>query len=234
MMTSPHFHPQSAPRNPHSRLRSRILHGVFVSLAIALFCARAQADVYRIESANGVTIFTNIPTNQEKKLIREEKLKPVMTGAPSAATAAALPRQPFYLTSAEHRTRYAEHIRAAARASNVEPALIRAVISAESGYNPSARSAAGAVGLMQLMPETARRYGVTNRLDPVQSIQGGTRYLGDLLAMFNNDLHLAVAAYNAGEKAVMNSGNKIPPYRETVDYVPRVMTNYKKYRSSRQ
>jgi soluble lytic murein transglycosylase-like protein len=132
----------------------------------------------------------------------------------------------------EKRSRYARQIQAAAHAAQVDPALIHAVISAESGYNPSARSNAGAVGLMQLMPETAARYSVTNRLDPQQNIQGGTRYLGDLLLLFNNDLRLALAAYNAGENAVVKYGNRIPPYQETAAYVPRVMTYYRKYRTS--
>jgi soluble lytic murein transglycosylase-like protein len=85
---------------------------------------------------------------------------------------------------------------------------------------------------MQLMPETAARYSVTNRLDPEQNIRGGTRYLGDLLLMFNNDLRLALAAYNAGENAVVKYGNRVPPYRETVEYVPRVMAYYWRYRAA--
>ncbi len=126
-------------------------------------------------------------------------------------------------------SRYATHIQAAAQAANVEPALIRAVISAESGYNPSALSRKGALGLMQLMPETAARYGVKDRLDPGQNIHGGTRYLSDLKRMFNNDLRLVIAAYNAGENAVVKYGNRIPPYPETMNYVPRVMKYYRKY-----
>jgi hypothetical protein len=126
---------------------------------------------------------------------------------------------------------YANHIQAAATANNIDAALIRAVISAESGYNPHAVSRAGAVGLMQLMPETASRYNVTNLRDPEQNIHGGARYLRDLLQMFNNDVRLAVAAYNAGEQAVMKYGNQIPPYRETIEYVPRVLKFYAHYRN---
>ena len=116
--------------------------------------------------------------------------------------------------------------------AGISPALIHAVISAESGYNPFARSRKGAAGLMQLMPETAKRYGVKNRLDPAQNISGGARYLRDLIRMFNNDVQLAIAAYNAGENAVVRAGNRIPPYSETMTYVPRVMTYYRKYRAT--
>ena len=126
--------------------------------------------------------------------------------------------------------RYRAHVQAAAAETKVDAALIHAVIAVESGYNPSARSGAGAVGLMQLMPATAKRYGVKNRLDPAQNIQGGARYLRDLKLMFGNNLPLVLAAYNAGENAVMRYGRRIPPYRETVAYVPKVMQQYRKYR----
>jgi Soluble lytic murein transglycosylase and related regulatory proteins (some contain LysM/invasin domains) len=107
--------------------------------------------------------------------------------------------------------------------------LLHAVITAESAYNPSAVSIAGAVGLMQLMPETARRYGVKDRKDPYENIHGGSRYLRDLLAMFKNDLTLALAAYNAGENAVVKYGNRIPPYPETQSYVKKVISYYKEF-----
>ncbi len=125
-------------------------------------------------------------------------------------------------------TRYDTHIQAASNETNVDAALIRAVISVESGYNASARSPKGAMGLMQLMPDTARRYGVKDIRDPAQNIQGGARYLRDLMAMFGNDLKLVLAAYNAGEEAVMKYGRRVPPFAETVAYVPRVLANYKK------
>jgi soluble lytic murein transglycosylase-like protein len=108
-------------------------------------------------------------------------------------------------------SRFSGHILAAAKATKVDAALIRAVISVESGYDPSARSSAGAVGLMQLMPETAKRYGVKDRLDPAQNIQAGARYLRDLKVMFDNNLPLVLAAYNAGEEAVMKHGRRIRP-----------------------
>ena len=126
--------------------------------------------------------------------------------------------------------KYSGQVLAAAQETHVDPALIHAVIAVESGYNPSARSSAGAVGLMQLMPGTAKRYGVKDRLDPAQSIRGGARYLRDLKILFDDDLRLVLAAYNAGEEAVMKYGRRIPPYRETAAYVPKVLSYYRKFR----
>jgi soluble lytic murein transglycosylase-like protein len=129
------------------------------------------------------------------------------------------------------RKKFHDHVVAAARMFQLEPALLHAVISAESGYNPLARSPKGARGLMQLMPDTARRYGVRNPLDPGQNIHGGAAYLRDLLTMFGNDVKLALAAYNAGEGRVIQYGNRIPPYRETTQYVPKVLSYYQRYKS---
>ncbi|MBF0154923.1 MAG: lytic transglycosylase domain-containing protein [Magnetococcales bacterium] len=126
--------------------------------------------------------------------------------------------------------RYGTVIRAAATRYDLDEALVHAVIRAESGYDSDAISPKGAVGLMQLMPETASRYGVRNRRDPESNIDGGSRYLRDLLQMFNNNLHLSLAAYNAGENAVKRYGNQIPPYEETRQYVTRVLQFYKIYR----
>ena len=199
--------------------------GFFVLVVLAVFAGIAQADVYRYVDADGAVLFTNVPPDSRYKVyLKEKRTKP----DPVAQTLASEIR--YYDEGA--RSRYSRHIYAAARLTNLEPALIHAVISAESGYNPLALSHKGAAGLMQLMPATAKRYGVKNRLDPVQSIHGGARYLRDLVRMFNNDLQLAVAAYNAGENAVVRHGNRIPPYSETMTYVPRVMSYYNKYRTT--
>ncbi len=124
------------------------------------------------------------------------------------------------------KNRYSDLIANAANRNGVEERLVHAVIQTESAYNAGAISPAGAVGLMQLMPGTARRYGVLNRTDPSQNIDGGTRYLKDLLGMFNYNLRLAVAAYNAGENAVIRHNNSIPPYPETQNYVRQVLALY--------
>ena len=112
----------------------------------------------------------------------------------------------------------------------VDKALVEAVIHAESSFDTRAVSAKGASGLMQLMPETAARYGVHDLFDPEQNVMGGVRYLRDLLETFDNDLRLALAAYNAGENSVLRYGG-VPPYPETVNYVNRVMRLHDAYRN---
>lgn len=120
-----------------------------------------------------------------------------------------------------------------ARTYSLDSALLYAVISVESGYNTKAVSKKGASGLMQLMPSIAKHYGVVDLLDPVQNIDGGARFLRDMMILFKNDVSLAIAAYNAGETAVVRYGNRIPPYRETMNYVSRVLSVYQEYRENR-
>ena len=115
-------------------------------------------------------------------------------------------------------------VRRIARETAVSPQLLHAVITVESGYNPRAISRKGAKGLMQLMPATAQRFGAVNLFDPQQNVRAGALYLKWLLQMFNGDIRLALAAYNAGEDAVMRAGYRIPPFPETIDYVPKVLS----------
>ena len=124
---------------------------------------------------------------------------------------------------------YADEVRAAAAEFGVEEAIVRAIMHAESAFNPNALSRAGAQGLMQLMPATARRFGVTNAYDPAQNIRGGVEYLAWLLKRFNGDLTLAAAGYNAGEGAV-DRHKGVPPYSETQRYVVRVAQLAERYR----
>jgi soluble lytic murein transglycosylase-like protein len=204
-----------------NRIWKLIGYAVAALVAVPL-CA--HADIYRFVDENGTVHFSNIPSDARFRLYMATKKEP---DAVSNTVASRIVHS--YPKAA--RSRYHAHIVAAARTYQLEPALLHAVISAESGYNPLARSSKGARGLMQLMPATARRYGVDNPLDPEQNIYGGAAYLHDLLALFGNDVRLALAAYNAGESTVIEYGNRIPPYRETTLYVPKVLTYYKQYKS---
>lgn len=121
-------------------------------------------------------------------------------------------------------------IRNTAHEVSLDPMLIKSVMHAESAFNPNAVSRKGASGLMQLMPDTARRYGVSSIFDPEQNILGGARYLSYLLERFDGDLELTLAGYNAGEKAVDETGG-VPPYAETRHYVKKVMNLYRQYRN---
>lgn len=189
-------------------------------LALAPFSA-AQADIYTYVDARGITHFSNVPDNKLYRLIVETQREGGDTPMRS---------RPVQTILAD-KQRLSPLVEETARNYQVDPALLHAVITAESGYNPRAVSRKGAEGLMQLMPETARRYGVADSFDPAQNIRGGAKYLKYLLQLFDNDTELAVAAYNAGEKAVAKHGNRIPPYPETLAYVPKVMKLHRKYQS---
>jgi soluble lytic murein transglycosylase-like protein len=198
-----------------------VLPTAFVACAIA---APAHADIFSFKDERGVVHFTNIaPIDKRFKMIRREADNPAPVPAASSGG-------PVYMPSQATIQRYASIIEAAAQVHGVESALVHAVISAESGYNPAALSKAGARGLMQLMPATAQRYGVQNIMDPRENILGGVKYLRDLLQMFQGNKELAVAAYNAGENAVIRHGHKVPPYAETANYVPKVLGFYNKFR----
>ncbi|MEO5692855.1 MAG: lytic transglycosylase domain-containing protein [Usitatibacter sp.] len=195
-----------------------------VALALGAVAQPVFADIYMRKDERGVVHFTNIPQADKRfKMVRKESNTSAYTAA-AGAPQYSLPRE-------EMIRMYAPIIDSLSRTHNVEPSLVHAVITAESGYNPGAVSRAGARGLMQLMPDTARRFGVQNIMDPTENIQGGVRYLRELLTMFNGNKELAVAAYNAGENAVIRHGNRIPPYAETVNYVPKVLGIYQKFQS---
>ena len=171
------------------------------------------ADVYKYTDKNGRIYFTDRPSHKKYKLIIRTR--------PKSYNAAVK-------VMAGNKKKYTPIILAAAEKHNIDAALIHAVIRAESAYDANAVSSAGAVGLMQLMPGTAKQYGATNRKDPRQNIFAGTRYLKYLLALFPQDLKLAIAAYNAGENTVKRYKNTVPPYPETQKYVRHVLSLYKK------
>ena len=181
----------------------------------------AMADIYSFKDEKGVMHFTNIKgLDNRYRLIRKEDGTPI-TPAYGATR--------VYMPTQADIDRYSHIIQAAAKAYGVEPSLVHAVISAESGYDRYAVSRTGAMGLMQLMPDTARRYGVQNMMDPAENIHGGVRYLADLLQMFKGRLDLAIAGYNAGENAVIRAGLRVPDYAETRHYVPKVLGFYKNF-----
>ncbi len=192
-------------------LRRALISLAFVCLPPAL----AQADIHRTVGPDGVISFSSTPSKNSVKVAEDRPQNRVHM--PSD-------RSPGRFT------RYDSIIRQAATLYQIPEELIRAVIQAESNFDPRALSPAGAHGLMQLMPFTAERMMVTDILDPRQNIMGGTRYLRILANMFNGDIHLTVAAYNAGEGAVIRYGG-IPPYEETQTYVVRVLENYQRYRA---
>lgn len=200
----------------------------------------AIADIYKYVDANGRVTYTNLRTPHSessrhslaKLIIKTPENHYKFRGDNSYPTLYHSFSDSFgnnrYGSRSVRRDKFSNLIAHAANRNGVEEKLVHAVIQTESAYNASAVSRAGAVGLMQLMPDTARRYGVTNRTDPVQNVDGGTRYLRDLLSMFNYNLHLAVAAYNAGENAVIRHNNSIPPYPETQNYVRQVLSLYRR------
>ena len=182
----------------------------------------ARADIYGLVDDDGEVHLANHPTDGGFEVWAKAPKSAEKEDAPAASPASGR-LEPL----AAVRKRYHPMVAEAARTYEVEPALLHAVISVESRYNVKAVSKKGASGLMQLMPETAKRYGVADIFDPSQNIRAGAQYLRDLLKMFNNDMRLALAAYNAGENAVVRHGSKIPPYRETTAYVPKVLAFYK-------
>lgn len=187
----------------------------------------AHADIYGFVDENGLAHFSNVQVDARYRLYkRDPASRPQVAYGDGPVAATPAPAATPRVSS----RRYAELIRTVAHEENMDPALLHAVVTVESGYNARALSPKGAVGLMQLMPDTARRYAVGDIWDPVENVRGGARYLRDLLGMFNDNLSLAIAAYNAGEKAVIRYGHRIPPFSETQNYVPKVLDFYSRYR----
>ena len=157
-------------------------------------------------------------------IVRPATAEPVPAAAPAQ-------RQHFGVSTRLASMPFAKLIEGAAREASLDPALVHAVISVESGYNPAARSPKGALGLMQVLPATALRYGIRDAAgSPAANLRAGTLYLSDLMVMFDQRLELVLAAYNAGEAAVLRYGQRIPPFRETQHYVPAVLARYLEWR----
>lgn len=205
-------------------------------LALAGLATAAQAQVWGYVDERGTPHFAAERLDERYELFYGGLQAP--SGVPGAHGAVTAP--PRLLAFFEVSTAYKavrHHIRAAARAHGIDYELLKAVVATESGFDPRAVSPKGAVGLMQLMPETARRFGVRpagaqtieQRLaDPRTNLQAGARYLAWLLRKFDGRTDLALAAYNAGEGAVLRHGRSVPPYRETLSYV-RTVTQLHQY-----
>jgi soluble lytic murein transglycosylase-like protein len=195
---------------------------IALSICILLLADFAAAGIYRYEDENGVIHFSNCPRDPQFKLYIRESNEDV--GAEPAESPPSM-----NMVNIVDSKNFDFLISELARKYEIDFALVKAMIRAESGFNPYAVSRKGARGLMQLMPETALRMNVSNCFNPKENIEGGVRYLKYLLSLFNNDLRLSLAAYNAGENIVSQLGT-IPPYRETVDYVRKVLSFYQSYR----
>lgn len=181
------------------------LTGALLGLGLCLVGADARAQIYGFTNDKGVLILSNVPSDRRMNLIAR--------GSPEEAG-----------KIWRYNGQYESLIMKAAQAAGVDPTLVKAVIAIESAFNRFARSHKGAQGLMQLMPATARRYGVINPYDPWQNVNAGARHLRDLLDEFR-DLRLSLAAYNAGATPVRRL-KRVPPYKETQDYVRKVMAVY--------
>jgi soluble lytic murein transglycosylase-like protein len=183
----------------------RFLGGIALFLALA---APAQAQIYTYYDDSGTLVLAN-----KKPLGSLERTYSVPQTQSIRTT-----RRAGNGVSAQYDDLISEH----SRINDVRTDLVRAVVQVESGFNPSARSPKGAMGLMQLMPSTARQFGVRNAFNPVENVRAGVAYLRQLLDRYDNDERLALAAYNAGPGAVDKYGQTVPPYRETKDYVARI------------
>ena len=194
------------------------LLGLSLAMGVSL-PGMASTDIYEYMDDNGVLTITNVGAQ------RPDSVNP--RPAASDETQRSMRHAGARTTNA-----YQQQVEHAARVHAIDPALLNAIIAVESDTSHIAVSRKGAIGLMQVLPATGRRFGATNLFNPAQNVDAGARYLRVLAAMFNNDLTLVLAAYNAGENAVARFGNRIPPYPETQHYVARVIERYRQLRTN--
>lgn len=223
---------------------------VFCFVVIGVVCSHtAFADIYEYIDEAGIVHYSDVPSNDNYVLILKSELPATvstnsnnpdgkhaaLTTASSTDTLNPILGDTFNNSTATLTPpQLLAQIEQSAQNHQLDSELIHAVMHVESAYKVKAKSHKGAQGLMQLMPATANRLGVKNSYDPAQNIEGGAKYLRELLTLFNNDITLTLAAYNAGENAVIRYGNRIPPYKETQAYVPKVLNIYKSLMKQRE
>lgn len=193
-------------------LRNSRFKWLLALVMLAPFARPVCADIYRYVDEDGIIHFSNVPNHYRYRLYISD---------------GNMDYQAYF-------DRYDKIIRQAARKHGIDSSLIKAVIRAESDFDKHAVSSKGAQGLMQLMPETAKELEVGDSFDPKENIHAGVRYLKRQLKNFQNDVSLALAAYNAGENAVRRYGHRIPPYKETRTFVDRVLRYWDEFNLQRQ
>jgi len=189
---------------------------LFFAALLTAAGAGAHSRIYTYMDADGIKHFTDVPDNNRYRLLVLSPQDLTQSGEHYNSS--------MMLAKA---AQYDSIIERAAVSAAVEANLLRAVIVVESGFNSRAVSKRGAVGLMQLMPATASRFGASNLFDPKDNVRAGARYLKYLMDRFGHNIRLALAAYNAGEDAVDRNGGQIPPFAETMAYVPKVLKIYR-------
>ncbi len=196
--------------------------------AAGLTSLAAQAQIYvGASQESGAIVLSSFSSRESSVVLIAAPPTAPQAGPPALPVAASAGRGSAFVSSELRRI-----VDAAAQRSSVSSHLIHAVIDAESHYDPAAVSHRGAIGLMQLLPSTAKRFGASDPFDPAQNVAAGTAYLKWLMDFFGDDLELALAGYNAGEQAVVRAGRKVPPYLETRAYVKKVMATLRRAESA--
>ncbi len=200
---------------------------LLTTLAISVTPLAAQAgNMYIYKDKGGQVLLTNVnPSGSFDKFTKKVKVTYYKDSKMYDGSSNSNDYGSSSASNSASRNAYDSYIRASAARNGVDPALMKAMMHTESAFNPNARSPVGAQGLMQLMPATARRFNVSNPWNPADNIEGSAKYIAWLMRRFNNNVEHAVAGYNAGEGNVDKYGG-IPPFKETRNYVQRVMSRY--------
>jgi soluble lytic murein transglycosylase-like protein len=209
---------------------------MMVTLSLFLAPSIAQADIYMQQDTSEQIVLTNLLIDSERTNQRvgyELLIENDIRSPSKSENTLAMNNHSKESNDGLSRQQVSEAVASASAQTSIDPALIHAVIRVESNYNTRAVSRRGAQGLMQLMPSTARRFNVTNPYDPAQNVLAGAQYLRELHTLFNGNMPLILAAYNAGPKAVSKNHMRIPPFMETRLYVPKVLDAYRRIRAER-